>query len=72
MGAKKRGAIDEYMLYWNPQYLIENWEILVVTKYSDENTNEVYKSINSWEIYKWKIVILINLLKCWSILLKIF
>ena len=40
--------------------LIENWEILVVTKYSDENTNEVYKSINSWEIYKWKIVILIN------------
>lgn len=40
--------------------LIENWEILVVTKYSDENTNEVYKSINSWEIYKWKIIILIN------------
>lgn len=40
--------------------LVENWEILVVTKYSDEKTNEVYKSINEGEIYKWKIVILIN------------
>lgn len=40
--------------------LIENWEILVVTKYSDEKTNDIYESINSWEIYKWKIVVLIN------------
>jgi len=40
--------------------IIEKWEVLVVTKYSDENTNEVYKSINSWEIYNWKIVVLIN------------
>ncbi len=40
--------------------LIENWNIVVVTKYKDENIDEVYNSINDWNIYEWKIVVLIN------------
>jgi len=28
--------------------LIENWNIVVVTKYKDENIDEVYNSINDW------------------------
>lgn len=39
---------------------IENWENVVITKYKDEKSNQYYKSINSWEIYNWKIVVLIN------------
>lgn len=39
---------------------IDNWENIVVTKYKDEKNNQYYKSINSWEIYNWKIVVLIN------------
>jgi len=40
--------------------LVENNEILVVTKYKDIKTNDIYKSSNNWNIYKWKIVVLIN------------
>lgn len=40
--------------------LIENWNILVITKYKDEKIEEVYNSINDGNIYEWKIVILIN------------
>ncbi len=40
--------------------LIENNKILVVTKYKDVFSNVNYPSINNWNIYKWKIVVLIN------------
>lgn len=40
--------------------LVEKWEVLVVTKYSNDKANEVYNSINEGQIYKWKIVVLIN------------
>jgi len=40
--------------------LIENNKDLVYTKYKKFYENAVYKSINSWNIYKWKIIILIN------------
>lgn len=40
--------------------LIKRWEILVITKYKEENLNELYRSINNWNIYEWKIVILVN------------
>lgn len=40
--------------------LIEDGKTLVVTKYKDLFSNIVYPSINDWNIYKWKIVVLIN------------
>ncbi|MDD3145237.1 MAG: S41 family peptidase [Candidatus Gracilibacteria bacterium] len=40
--------------------LIENGNIVVVTKYKDENIDEVYNSINDGNIYEGKIVVLIN------------
>lgn len=40
--------------------LVENDKILVVTKYKDVFSNINYPSINDWNIYKWKIVVLIN------------
>ncbi len=39
---------------------IENGKNLVITKWKWEKVEEVLKSINSWDLYKWKIVILIN------------
>ncbi len=39
---------------------IENWKDLVITKWKWEKIEQVLKSINSWDIYKWKIVVLIN------------
>lgn len=40
--------------------LVENGENLVFTKYKKLFQNYVYKSINDWNIYEWKIVVLIN------------
>ncbi len=40
--------------------LVENDKTLVVTKYKDVFSNVNYPSINDWNIYKWKIVVLIN------------
>ncbi len=40
--------------------LVDDWENLVFTKYRQLFNNVVYKSINDWNIYEWKIVILIN------------
>ena len=40
--------------------LIEDDKTLVVTKYKDLFSNIKYPSINDWNIYKWKIVVLIN------------
>ncbi len=40
--------------------LIEDDKTLVVTKYKDFFSNISYPSINDWNIYKWKIVVLIN------------
>lgn len=40
--------------------LVEDWKTLVVTKYKDLFSNISYPSINDWNIYKWKIVVLIN------------
>jgi carboxyl-terminal processing protease len=40
--------------------LVENDKILVTTKYKDIFSNISYPSINNWDEYKWKIVILIN------------
>ena len=40
--------------------LIEDDKVLVVTKYKDLFSNISYPSINNWNIYKWKIVVLIN------------
>lgn len=40
--------------------LIENNKTLVVTKYRDMFSNISYPSINDWNIYEWKIVVLIN------------
>ena len=40
--------------------LIENDKVLVVTKYKDLFSNLSYTSINDGEIYKWKIVVIIN------------
>lgn len=39
---------------------IEKWNILVKTKYKDSLFNSAYQSLNTWEIYDWKIVILVN------------
>lgn len=39
---------------------IEKWNILVKTKYKDTIFNSAYQSLNTWEIYNWKIVILVN------------
>ena len=39
---------------------IENGKNLVFTKYKDTMNNKVYKSINDWDIFKWKLVVLIN------------
>lgn len=40
--------------------LIKDGKVLVVTKYKDKFSNISYPSINKWNIYKWKIVVLIN------------
>jgi carboxyl-terminal processing protease len=40
--------------------LIEKWEILVITRYKDNKADEYYKSMNNWNIYNWKIIVLIN------------
>jgi len=40
--------------------LVEDDKILVVTKYKDLFSNISYPSINDWNIYEWKIVVLIN------------
>lgn len=40
--------------------LIESWKPLVITKYKEDYLNMTYPSINNWDIYDWKIVILIN------------
>lgn len=39
---------------------VENWEILVKTKYRQIFNNVVYKSLNDWKIFDKKIVVLIN------------
>ena len=39
---------------------IEPWKDLVTTKYKNTIKNLTYKSLNNWDIFKWKIVILIN------------
>lgn len=39
---------------------IQDWKILVTTKYKDVSNNYSYKSRNNWEIFDKKIVILIN------------
>lgn len=39
---------------------VEDWKILVTTKYKNSQNNFSYKSRNSWEVYDKKIVILIN------------
>jgi len=39
---------------------IKNGELLVTTKHKWLAENEIYKSTNMWNIYNWKIVILIN------------
>ncbi len=39
---------------------IDNWELLVTTKYKNKFLDEVYKSINIWGTFDKKIVILIN------------
>ena len=40
--------------------LVEDDKVLVVTKYKDFFSNISYPSINDWNIYNWKIVVLIN------------
>jgi len=40
--------------------LVENDKVLVTTKYKDIFSNISYPSINNWDEYKWKIVVLIN------------
>ncbi len=40
--------------------LVEDDKTLVVTKYKELFSNIAYPSINNWNIYSWKIVILIN------------
>lgn len=40
--------------------LVENDKVLVVTKYKDMFSNISYPSINDWNIFNWKIVVLIN------------
>jgi carboxyl-terminal processing protease len=40
--------------------LVEDDKTLVVTKYRDLFSNVSYPSINNWNIYEWKIVVLIN------------
>lgn len=40
--------------------LVEDDKTLVVTKYKDLLSNISYPSINNWNIYTWKIVVLIN------------
>lgn len=39
---------------------IGNWKKLVVTKYRDSVMDREYVSINNWDIYNWKIIVLIN------------
>lgn len=39
--------------------LVEKWNLLVETRYKDWKKDEYY-SINNWNIYTWKIVVLIN------------
>ena len=40
--------------------LIEDWKVIVITKYKNDYFNTVYKSVNIWELYNKKIVVLIN------------
>jgi len=39
---------------------IENWKLLVTTKYKDNKLNQWYNSLNEWKIFDKKIVVLIN------------
>jgi carboxyl-terminal processing protease len=39
---------------------IKSGEPLVITKYRDNKENDVYESFNYWNIYDWKIVVIIN------------
>lgn len=39
---------------------IENWKVLVSTRYRNSLMDINYRSVNFWEIYEWKIVVLIN------------
>ncbi len=39
---------------------IGKWNVLVKTKYKDSLFNSSYQSLNTWDIYEWKIVVLIN------------
>ncbi len=38
----------------------EKWNILVKTKYKDNIFNSAYQSLNTGEMYNWKIVVLVN------------
>jgi len=38
----------------------EKWNILVKTKYKDNIFNSAYQSLNTGELYNWKIVVLVN------------
>lgn len=40
--------------------LVEKWELLVETRYKDGKLNEYYRSVNNWNVYDGKIVVLIN------------
>ncbi len=39
---------------------IDNWKEVVQVKWKNILDNTSYKSVNSWDIYKWKITVLIN------------
>ena len=39
---------------------IESWETLVSTRYKNSFMDVDYKSVHFWEVYSWKIVVLIN------------
>ena len=41
-------------------HLVKRWEVLVTTKFKDWKRDELYKSINNWNLYEWKLVVLIN------------
>ena len=40
--------------------LIDEWDVIVTTKYKNRFFNSVYRSVNMWELYTKKIVVLIN------------
>ena len=41
-------------------HLVKRGEVLVTTKFKDWKRDELYKSINNWNLYEWKLVVLIN------------